>query len=98
MRGLSDAHHFRKMVAGTCMVLAPVLALVAGIVQPGTKLDEAKELAVVAGNLDAWDVAPGVALSSVVLAGPALVGLLSKPPGRGGGRGPAGGGPGGVGA
>jgi hypothetical protein len=76
MRGLSDAHHFRKMVAGTCMVLAPVLALVAGIVQPDTKLDEAKELAVVAGNLDAWYVAQVIALSSVVLAVPAVLGLM----------------------
>jgi hypothetical protein len=34
MFGLSDAHHFRKMVAGFCMVLAPVCMLVGFIADP----------------------------------------------------------------
>src|SRR3954449_4976770 len=76
MRGLSDAHHFRKVVAGTCMIFGPLLALVSGIVQPDPKLNEAQQLAVVAGHMDAWYVAQVIALVSIVLALPAVLGLL----------------------
>jgi hypothetical protein len=34
MSGISDAHHFRKMVAGFCMVFAPLCVLVGFIVDP----------------------------------------------------------------
>jgi hypothetical protein len=34
MFGISDAHHFRKMVAGFCMVLAPLCMLVGFVVDP----------------------------------------------------------------
>lgn len=34
MLGISDAHHFRKMVAGFCMVFAPLSMLVGFIVDP----------------------------------------------------------------
>jgi hypothetical protein len=36
MFGMSDAHHFRKMVAGFCMMLAPVFVLVGLVVDPDT--------------------------------------------------------------
>src|SRR3954465_12559968 len=34
MFGISDAHHFRKMVAGFCMVFAPVCMVVGFAVDP----------------------------------------------------------------
>lgn len=34
MSGISDAHHFRKMVAGFCMLFAPLCMLVGFIVDP----------------------------------------------------------------
>jgi hypothetical protein len=34
MFGISDAHHFRKMVAGFCMLFAPVCMLVGLVVDP----------------------------------------------------------------
>jgi hypothetical protein len=34
MFGLSDAHHFRKMVAGFCMVFAPLFVLVGLLMDP----------------------------------------------------------------
>jgi hypothetical protein len=36
MFGLSDAHHFRKMVAGFCMVFAPLFMLVGFATDPDT--------------------------------------------------------------
>src|SRR6476646_1468474 len=34
MFGISDAHHFRKMVAGFCMVFAPLCMLVGFVADP----------------------------------------------------------------
>ena len=76
MRGISDAHHFRRMVAGICMLLSPVLVLVSGIVQPDPDLDEAKQLGIVADHLDAWYASHLIALFSIVLAVPAVLGLM----------------------
>ena len=76
MSGLSDAHHFRKLVAGACMVLAPLLLLVAAVVHPESKTGEGAQLAVIAGNLDAWYVAHLIALVAIVLAVPAVLGLM----------------------
>lgn len=73
---LSDAHHFRKMVAGVCMVLAPLFLLVSAIVHPGFKTDEAELLASAAGSLDAWYLAEMLVLISIVLAVPATLGLM----------------------
>jgi hypothetical protein len=73
---LSDAHHFRKMVAGVCMVLAPLFLLVSAIVHPGFKTDEAELLASAAGSLDAWYLAEMLVLISIVLAVPATLGLI----------------------
>lgn len=73
---LSDAHHFRKMVAGACMVLAPLVLLVATVVHPDVKTDEAAQLAVIADNLDAWLAAHLLALAAIALSVPAVLGLM----------------------
>ena len=76
MSGLSDAHHFRKLVAGACMIVAPLLLLVAAVIHPESKTDEGSQLAVIAGNLDEWYVAHLLALVSIALAVPAVLGLM----------------------
>jgi hypothetical protein len=73
---LSDAHHSRKMVAGACMVVAPVLLLVAMVIHPASDMDEATQVATIADNLDAWYAAHLIALVSIVLTVPALLGLM----------------------
>jgi hypothetical protein len=73
---LSDAHHFRKMVAGACMVVAPLVLLVAVVVHPASDMDEATQVATIADNLDAWYVAHLLAFISIVLMVPALLGLM----------------------
>ena len=40
----SDSHHFRKMVAGACMVLGPLLALGSYVVSPALKSDALPQL------------------------------------------------------
>ena len=73
---LSDAHHSRKMVAGACMVVAPILLLVAMVIHPASDMDEATQVATIADNLDAWYAAHLIVLVSIVLTVPAVLGLM----------------------
>ena len=73
---LSDAHHTRKMVAGACMMLAPVLLLVSTIVRPDLHDGSAAQLAEIAATPDAWYAASLIGLLSIVLAVPAVLGLM----------------------
>ena len=73
---LSDAHHFRKMLAGACMVVAPVFLLVATVIHPASDMDEATQVATIAENLDVWYAAHLIALVAIVLTVPALLGLM----------------------
>jgi hypothetical protein len=41
---LSDSHHFRKTLAGACMIGAPLLMLVVAVIHPELKEDEAAQL------------------------------------------------------
>ena len=73
---LSDAHHFRKMVAGACMVVAPLVLLAAMVIHPASDMDEATQVATIADNLDAWYVAHLLALVSIALTVPVVLGLM----------------------
>jgi hypothetical protein len=73
---LSDAHHFRKIVAGACMVVAPVVLLVSMVIHPASDLNEATQVATIADNLDAWYVAHLLALVSIALTVPVVLGLM----------------------
>jgi hypothetical protein len=73
---LSDAHHSRKMLAGACMVVAPVVLLAAMVIHPASDMDEATQVATIADNLDAWYVAHLLALVAIALMVPAVLGLM----------------------
>ena len=73
---LSDAHHSRKMLAGACMVVAPLVLLTATVIHPASDMDEAAQVATIADNLDAWYVAHLLALVAIVLTVPAVLGLM----------------------
>jgi hypothetical protein len=62
MLNLSDTHHFRKTVAGACMVVAPLFLLVGAILHPE--------------DAERWSLAHVVLLVSVMLALPAVLGLM----------------------
>ncbi len=72
----SDPHHFRKMLAGWCMLAAPLLLLIGTVLHPDLKSVEAAQLRVVADNLDQWFIAHLVILVSIALAVPAFLGLM----------------------
>ena len=73
---LSDAHHFRKMVAGACMVVAPLVLLFATVIHPAGSMNEATQVATIADNLDAWYVAHLLALIAIAVMVPAVLGLM----------------------
>ena len=73
---LSDAHHFRKMVAGACMVVAPLVRLAAMVIHPASDMNEATQVATIQDNLDAWYVAHLLALISIAVMVPAVLGLM----------------------
>lgn len=76
MSRLSDTHHFRKMVAGVCMIGAPLLLVIGFIVHPESRSDVGDQIAVIAGNMDAWYAAHLIVAVSLVLAVPAVLGLM----------------------
>jgi len=73
---ISDAHHFRKMVAGACLVIAPILFLASVIVLPGLDSDAKDYFANAAGDQDAWYAQAMLALASLVFVIPAVLGLM----------------------
>ena len=73
---LSDAHHSRKMLAGACMVAAPVVLLAAMVIHPASDMDEAAQVATIADNLDAWYAAHLLALIAIAVMVPAVLGLM----------------------
>ncbi len=76
MFNLSDTHHFRKLVAGVCMVFAPLFLLASTIVSPALDLNETQLLANVAEHPDRWYLANLFAMVAIVLAVPAVLGLM----------------------
>jgi hypothetical protein len=64
------------MVAGVCMIGAPLLLLVGVIVHPESKSDVAAQLTVIADNMDAWYAAHLIVAMALVLAVPAVLGLM----------------------
>jgi hypothetical protein len=76
MARLSDSHHFRKMVAGICMIAAPLLLFVGVVVHPERKREAGDQLAVIAANMDAWFAAHLIVAVALVFAVPAVLGLM----------------------
>lgn len=76
MFDVSDAHRFRKSVAGLCMILCPVLFLAASIVAPGFDSDEAAFAALIAESPDAFAASQALALAGWALFVPAVLGLM----------------------
>ena len=66
--GFSDSHHFRKMVAGVCMVVGPLFALLSFVVSPALHTK-------VAAQLGSYAAHPNRTLLSVLF-GLAAVGLV----------------------
>src|SRR5919204_1451758 len=76
MLNLSDAHHFRKTVAGACMILAPICLLAGAIVAPSSDNNAAAVLRATAANQDRFYISTILVIVGLVLLLPALLGLM----------------------
>ena len=74
--GFTDSHHFRKTVAGCCMVVGPLLALVAFIVSPAMKSGSAAQVAEVARHQDRFLLSGFLSLAAVALVIGGSLGLM----------------------
>jgi hypothetical protein len=73
---LSDPAHFRRTVAGTCLIAAPLAGLTGTLIGPESETDAADQLAAIADNQDAFVIGTIVGIVALVLLLPAVLGLL----------------------
>jgi hypothetical protein len=76
MLNLSDPHGFRKTVAGLCMICAPLVLLSGIILQPNRESNEFVQLSVITDNPERWLFSNVAILGSLLLAIPAVLGLM----------------------
>lgn len=72
----SDSHHFRRMIAGCCMVAGPLLALVAFVVSPAFDNDARGQLANIAANQNRFLATLLISCAAIVLVVVAALGLM----------------------
>lgn len=72
----SDASHFRRLVAGSCLIIAPVVLLVGALIHPQGKEAAAAHLVVVAENPDRYSLAHALLLLGLALFLPVVLALM----------------------
>jgi hypothetical protein len=76
MLGVSDARHFRRLVAGFCLIAAPAALLIGALLHPQSQDDTAAHLAVVGESPGRYYLAHAIILAGLVLFLPAILGLM----------------------
>jgi hypothetical protein len=74
--GFSDSHHFRKMVAGVCMVVGPLFALLSFVVSPALHTNVAAQLGSYAAHPNRALLSDLFALAAVAFVIVATLGLM----------------------
>jgi hypothetical protein len=90
--GFSDSQHLRKMVAGACMLLAPLVMLIAAVVSPELETKAGAQLTTAADNLDRFYISNLLGMIALILLVPAVLGLMHMVRERRAGYGALGGG------
>jgi hypothetical protein len=76
MSVLSEASRFRRLAAGLGLILGPAVLIAVELVHPQGDSDAAQMYAIVSANTDQWYLAHALALVSIALAVPAVLGLM----------------------
>ena len=76
MDALSNAHHFRKLVAGFCMIAAPLLLLLSMIVESAIGTSEDSFVIGRVGDPDTGSLEQMLLAAGLVLMVPAMLGLM----------------------
>src|SRR5688572_1837926 len=91
MSYVSDAHRFRKTMAGLCMIGAPVLFLASSLIAPGFDSDEATFVGKIAGDAEAFATSQILLLCGWALFIPIVMSLMHMLREKGAGEGHLGG-------
>lgn len=75
MTTLSKSERLRKALCGTCLIAAPALFLVGGLLHPDESANAARQYEIIAGNADRWEFAHWIITASMLLMVGAVVGL-----------------------
>src|SRR5256714_4925506 len=76
LMGFSDSHHLRRLIAGACMLLAPLLFLAASVISPKLETSAGKQLAVAHSHLDRFYMSNLFGMIGLFLLVPAVLGLM----------------------
>jgi len=76
LMGFSDSHHFRKTVAGVCMVVGPLFALASFVVSPALHTNVAAQLGSFAAHPNRTLISGLFSLAAVALVIVATLGLM----------------------
>jgi hypothetical protein len=75
MSTLSKSERFRKAACGSCLIAAPTLLLVGGLLHPKETTDPARQYEIVSTSADRWELAHWIITASMLLMVGAVLGL-----------------------
>jgi hypothetical protein len=75
MTTISASERLLKTISGSCLILAPAVLLVGGLLHPEETTDAARQFEIIADNLGRWALAHWLISGSMVLMMGAVVGL-----------------------
>lgn len=78
MTDLSRSERLRKAVCGSCLIAAPVLLLVGGLLHPEETSDVARQYSIVAARADRWELSHWFIGASMLLFVGAVLGLAHQ--------------------
>ncbi len=75
MATTSPSERLLKTICGSCLILAPAVLLVGGLLHPEETTNAARQFEIIAGNLGRWELAHWLIAASMLLMIGAVVGL-----------------------
>ena len=75
MTALVQAEKLRKTLCGSCLILAPAVLLVGGVLHPEETTDAARQFEIIVDDVGRWEVAHWLISASLLLMVGAVVGL-----------------------
>lgn len=78
MKTLSRPERLRKVLCGSCLIAAPALLLVGGLLHPTETTDPARQYEIISSNPDRWELAHWIITASMLLMVGAVLGLAHQ--------------------
>lgn len=75
MRTLSRSERLRKVLCGSCLIAAPALLFVGGLLHPTETTDPVRQYEIISSSADRWEVAHWFITASMLLMVGAVLGL-----------------------